>query len=153
MQNHASQSSTIAAFNLHGWSQEYNIFTSEPSTYYNRRRWKPFFSVSFRHSLGYGQLFQPENVWTQLRKWAAATDTLPVGKPKHWNWRLWVTAARWRVPWLFAYLHLHVFVCDRERWCNPPGKIFTLVDKGMMQVFESFIGHELLSNNQEHYKQ
>lgn len=82
---------------------------------------------------------------------------------ENWNWRMWVTVGRWWIPWvLYAYLHVHVSVLcaclcmcvytmnDSERCCNTPGKMFTLVDTGVIKVYESFIGYEKHSSSQGH---
>lgn len=106
MQKDTSQSSEIASFHLRNGSQECNIFTSEPGTYYNDRRWKlPFFS------------FIQTVTWLQPiispRKCANTTEKMSsrywsTANKKTQTLKLKVMPNR---SLLTAYLHVHMSFC------------------------------------------
>lgn len=111
MQNHASQSSKIASCNLCDWSQEYNIFTSEPGTYYNRRRWKPFFS--FIQTLTWLQpIISARKCANTTEKMSSCYWSTAHKKTETLTLKVMSNSSEMVSP-LTAYLHVHVSFCMR----------------------------------------
>lgn len=89
------------------------FFSSESSTYCNCRRLKSFFSFIETLTRLLPMISARKCANTTEKMSSRITEPQPMTKLCKWRF---MSERSWRVPWLFAYLHVHGSICVCAQW-------------------------------------